>query len=73
MIIQFKIVGVYSKEAPPVPIPNTEVKLFRVENTWLATTWKNKSMPALKKKNQSFKAGSFFVYFYSNKGLFLIW
>ena len=47
MIIQFKIVGVYSKEVPPVPIPNTEVKLFRVEDTWLATTRENKSMPAL--------------------------
>ena len=26
-----------SKEVPPVPIPNTEVKLFHVDNTWWAT------------------------------------
>ena len=26
-----------SKEVPPVPIPNTEVKLFHVDNTWRAT------------------------------------
>ena len=31
------IVGVYSGEGPPVPIPNTAVKLTRVENTWLVT------------------------------------
>ena len=30
-------VGVDCGEVPPVPIPNTEVKLVRVENTWLAT------------------------------------
>ncbi len=38
--------GVYGKEVPPVPIPNTEVKLFRVDDTWLATTWETISMPA---------------------------
>ena len=38
IIIQFQIVGVNGKEVPPVPIPNTEVKLFYVENTRLATT-----------------------------------
>ena len=31
------LVGVDCGEVPPVPIPNTEVKLVRVENTWLAT------------------------------------
>ena len=41
------LVGVNSYEVPPVPIPNTEVKLIRVEDTWLATTWENRSMPAL--------------------------
>ena len=40
------VVGVYGDEVPPVPIPNTEVKLICVENTWLATTWEDKSMPA---------------------------
>ena len=29
----FLIAGFYGDEAPPVPIPNTEVKLICVENT----------------------------------------
>ena len=39
--------GVYSVEVPPVPFPNTEVKLFRVDDTWTVTSWKIISMPAL--------------------------
>ena len=31
-------VGVDCDEGPPVPIPNTEVKLDRAESTWLETT-----------------------------------
>ena len=31
------LVGVNDGEGPPVPIPNTAVKLTRVDNTWLAT------------------------------------
>ena len=37
-----EIVGANGKEVPPVPIPNTEVKLFHVENTWLATARENR-------------------------------
>ena len=40
------IVGVFNGEGPPVPIPNTEVKLTRVENTWLETAWEDRSAPA---------------------------
>ena len=29
-------------QAPPVPIPNTEVKLSCAENTWLETTWEDR-------------------------------
>ena len=39
------LVGVDSKEVPPVPIPNTEVKLFSAYNTWLVTTWEDWTMP----------------------------
>ena len=42
------IVGVDCCEVPPVPIPNTEVKLVYVENTWLVTTWEDRAMPTLK-------------------------
>ena len=43
-----EIAGVNGNEVPPVPIPNTEVKLIRVENTWLETTREDRSMPAPK-------------------------
>ena len=38
-------VGVDDDEGPPVPIPNTEVKLIGADDTWLATAWKNREMP----------------------------
>ena len=38
-------VGVNNAEGPPVPIPNTEVKLSGAENTCLATDWEDRSMP----------------------------
>ena len=37
--------GDASGEAPPVPIPNTEVKLFSAEDTRGATPWENRSSP----------------------------
>ena len=35
-------VGVIDAEGPPVPIPNTEVKLCRADDTWLATARENR-------------------------------
>jgi hypothetical protein len=32
-------------EDPPVPIPNTEVKLSSAENTWGANPWEDRSPP----------------------------
>ena len=37
-------VGVTNAEGPPVPIPNTEVKLCSAENTQLATARENRSV-----------------------------
>ena len=37
-----KIVGVDCGEGPPVPIPNTAVKLNGADNTWLATAWEDR-------------------------------
>ena len=37
--------GGYYDEATPVPIPNTEVKLISVNNTWLATAREDRSLP----------------------------
>ena len=40
-----RIVGVNDEEVPPVPIPNTVVKLLGAENTWLETARENRAMP----------------------------
>ena len=37
--------GGQSEEAPPVPIPNTEVKLLSVDNTWRATAREDRTLP----------------------------
>ena len=37
-------------EGPPVPIPNTEVKLTSAENTWVATPWEDRETPTLNKR-----------------------
>ena len=42
----YPTVGVDYDEDPPVPIPNTVVKLVRAENTWRAASRENRSMPA---------------------------
>ena len=39
------IVGANGGEDPPVPIPNTEVKLTSVENTWRVTARENRAVP----------------------------
>ena len=41
-------VGVDDAEGPPVPIPNTEVKLSGAEDTWLVTARENREMPTSK-------------------------
>ena len=37
-------VSVFSGEGPPVPIPNTVVKITCADNTWLATARKDRAM-----------------------------
>ena len=39
------IVGEYYGQGTPVPIPNTVVKLIRANNTRMATSRKDRSMP----------------------------
>ena len=39
--------GGYYREATPVPIPNTEVKLACADNTWLATAREDRLLPDL--------------------------
>ncbi len=38
----FGMVGVDDGEVPPVPIPNTEVKLTCAEDSWLETACENR-------------------------------
>ena len=38
-------VGVDYGEGPPVPIPNTEVKLISADDTWLETARENRYSP----------------------------
>ena len=44
--LEIFIAGANGDEVTPVPIPNTEVKLISVENTWLETAWEDRAMPA---------------------------
>ena len=46
-----KKVGVTNAEGPPVPIPNTEVKLCSGEDTLRETVRENSSMPTQDKGN----------------------
>ena len=39
------IFGGHSGEVPPVPIPNTEVKLSSADGTARATVWESRSLP----------------------------
>ena len=48
--------GGYNREATPVPIPNTEVKLVGVQDTWLETAWENRSLPDYMKLNYEIRS-----------------
>ena len=45
--VAFSLVGVDDVEGPPVPIPNTVVKLNSAENTWLEAAREDRSTPTL--------------------------
>ena len=40
-----KEVGANNAQGPPVPIPNTEVKLRSAEDTRLETAWEKRTVP----------------------------
>ncbi len=50
-------VGANGGEGPPVPIPNTEVKLTCAEDTWLLTARENRSVPTQERKKTSLTGG----------------
>ena len=43
--VQAHISGGDSKEVPPVPMPNTEVKLLNVDDTWWVTARESRKLP----------------------------
>ena len=47
-----EIVGAIGGEGPPVPIPNTEVKLISAENTWLEAARENRAVPTQKELSE---------------------
>ena len=50
-VVNIYIVGADWCEGPPVPIPNTEVKPFSADGTWLETTWESRTLPdSMKRK-----------------------
>ena len=46
----YKYSGGNGERDPPVPIPNTEVKPFSADGTWLETARESRSLPDPKKK-----------------------
>ena len=59
------IVGVYDIEGPPVPIPNTVVKLNRAENTWWAAAREDRSSPAQAPDIHGYQGLDFLLFHYS--------
>ena len=71
-----RIVGVYDEEVPPVPIPNTVVKLLGAENTWLETARENRAMPTFsffmpQNQRETIPSSLFFFYGFCKYGSFL--
>ena len=65
--------GGHSEEVPPVPIPNTEVKLFSADGTAWETMWESRSPPnSLKKplRAHALRGFSFFLLYPSSLRLF---
>ena len=59
----YTISGDNGERDPPVPIPNTEVKPFSADGTWLETTWESRTLPdSMKKGLTPYGVGSFFHY-----------
>mgnify|MGYP001318065545 CR=1 FL=1 len=45
LIKSIMLSGGFSEMAPPVPIPNTEVKRLSADDTALSRVWENRSLP----------------------------
>ena len=63
LFILDSLVGAFSAEVPPVPIPNTVVKLICAYNTWLVTAREDRSVPTPTEADL-FVSFCFFLFFY---------
>ena len=54
-------VGADGDEGPPVPFPNTVVKLVCVDNTWWATAWEDRQVPTSNMTQQQLQLLSFHI------------
>ena len=48
---------------PPVLIPNTEVKPFSADGTWLDTTWESRTLPVPIKERAVIYCSFFYTYY----------
>ena len=67
-----KEVGAIGGEGPPVPIPNTEVKLISAENTWLEAARENRAVPTQKKNEEQSSFFFYLIFAYGDYSFFLI-
>ena len=67
----YTISGDNGERDPPVPIPNTEVKPFSADGTWLETTWESRTLPDSMKKGLTPLRGGFF--FHSICNVLTLW
>src|SRR3984957_17822044 len=60
---EFPVSGDQTARVPPVPIPNTEVKPRRADDTARATVWERRSSPGFTlTKGRSEQSGRLFVF-----------
>ena len=58
---QFNISGGNDEGVPPVPIPNTAVKPFSADGTWLETARESRTLPDPTKRTDSFESVLFLL------------
>ena len=59
----YTISGDNGERDPPVPMPNTEVKPFSADGTWLETIWESRTLPdSMKKRTHPLRGGFFFSF-----------
>jgi hypothetical protein len=56
-----RFLGGYTGGVTPVPIPNTEVKLSRADDTMIERSWESRTLPGIFLSPSSIDDGLFFV------------